>query len=539
MGINNLLPNLKSVTSCNVHVSKYARNKVAIDAYGWLHRGAHGCARGIAYKEDAALDQLVEYCINRCQKIMEAGVSVIMVFDGAKLPMKEGEESRRRRGREENFERAKQLEEEGNQTAAMKCYQKCVEICPTVASRLIQALRRQNIEFVVAPYEADAQMAFLARTGYVHAVISEDSDMIAYQCPRVLFKMSNEGYGEEIEYARLPECREVRLFDFTPQMVLEWCIFSGCDYLASVKNFGIKKAHGLMLRFRSFERVCRQLRMEGKDVPIGYEERFRRALLTFRHQRVFDIVTGALTHVEPIEGASDAMPEDISFLGPYMEPEEARGIAFGFVNPVSKERYEEQHVRPDVHRTVGGADTARGSEAFVGADRPGGTVGRPPVQQQQQQQHVSVGRIVEMMQRGGGGHVGSASIPIANNNKENSELPRSSGRGEVSQAPGPRRSPRRSADKAGGLRGDCTNAGTDRGAAAGPLHAGHAGQQEKKGKGKIYNFFTGAYDDGPGPTTGAFDCFTLSSRHRTGAILSKRQGAGPSDGEHTVVCNFC
>lgn len=38
---------------------------------------------------------------------------------------------------------------------------------------------------IVAPYEADAQMAFLAISGAVHAVITEDSDLLTYGCPRV------------------------------------------------------------------------------------------------------------------------------------------------------------------------------------------------------------------------------------------------------------------------------------------------------------------------------------------------------------------
>jgi exonuclease-1 len=41
----------------------------------------------------------------------------------------------------------------------------------------------------VAPYEADAQLAWLAKLdslmGGVSAVISEDSDLIAYGCPVV------------------------------------------------------------------------------------------------------------------------------------------------------------------------------------------------------------------------------------------------------------------------------------------------------------------------------------------------------------------
>lgn len=51
-----------------------------------------------------------------------------------------------------------------------------------------QALKSAEVEYIVAPYEADAQMAFLALNGQVHAVITEDSDLLAYGCPRVSLK---------------------------------------------------------------------------------------------------------------------------------------------------------------------------------------------------------------------------------------------------------------------------------------------------------------------------------------------------------------
>lgn len=41
------------------------------------------------------------------------------------------------------------------------------------------------MECIVAPYEADAQMAYLALTGDVDAVLTEDSDLLTYGCPVV------------------------------------------------------------------------------------------------------------------------------------------------------------------------------------------------------------------------------------------------------------------------------------------------------------------------------------------------------------------
>ena len=46
---------------------------------------------------------------------------------------------------------------------------------------------------MVAPYEADAQLAYLARIGLVDAVITEDSDLIAFGVREVLLKMDGTG----------------------------------------------------------------------------------------------------------------------------------------------------------------------------------------------------------------------------------------------------------------------------------------------------------------------------------------------------------
>lgn len=50
---------------------------------------------------------------------------------------------------------------------------------------LWKVLKQENLQYIVAPYEADAQMTFLAISGQVDAVITEDSDLIPFGCPRV------------------------------------------------------------------------------------------------------------------------------------------------------------------------------------------------------------------------------------------------------------------------------------------------------------------------------------------------------------------
>lgn len=51
---------------------------------------------------------------------------------------------------------------------------------------LSQAARALGVDCLVAPYEADAQLAYLNKAGIVQAVITEDSDLLAFGCKKVL-----------------------------------------------------------------------------------------------------------------------------------------------------------------------------------------------------------------------------------------------------------------------------------------------------------------------------------------------------------------
>lgn len=50
---------------------------------------------------------------------------------------------------------------------------------------LPQACRHVGVECIVAPYEADAQLAYLSREGIVDLVITEDSDLLVFGSKRV------------------------------------------------------------------------------------------------------------------------------------------------------------------------------------------------------------------------------------------------------------------------------------------------------------------------------------------------------------------
>lgn len=67
--------------------------------------------------------------------------------------------------------------------------------------------------------------------------------------------MDKFGQGLEFRYSKLEKNKELSLTGFTKQMLLEMCILSGCDYLQSLPGMGLKKAHALIKKFKSYDKV--------------------------------------------------------------------------------------------------------------------------------------------------------------------------------------------------------------------------------------------------------------------------------------------
>ncbi|KAG4999979.1 hypothetical protein JHK87_021051 [Glycine soja] len=282
MGIQGFLPLLKSIM-VPVHIKDLKGCSVAVDTYSWLHKGALSCSTELC--KGMPTTRHIEYCMHRVNLLRHFGVKPILVFDGGLLPMKSEQENKRARARKDNLARAVEHESDGNSAAAYECYQKAVDISPQIACELIQVLKQENLQYIVAPYEADAQMTFLAISGQVDAVITEDSDLIPFGCPRIIFKMDKFGQGVQFQYSMLQKNKELSFEGFNRQMLLEMCILSGCDYLQSLPGMGLKRAHASIKKFRSYDKVLKHLRYSGVSVPPFYEESFKKAIFTFQYQR--------------------------------------------------------------------------------------------------------------------------------------------------------------------------------------------------------------------------------------------------------------
>ncbi len=207
--------------------------------------------------------------------------------------------------------------------AAKKAGAHTSEIYMAVVTSLLKSLRERHIPFLVSPYEADGQLAFLSCSGLVDLIISEDSDFIGHGAKAVLYKYKEVyvPYGRLNEYK--PPNREATgvlirrsdlgaladqsfdLSNFTDSMLAVLCVAAGCDYCSSLRGIGIITARNAVKEAFLVNSVCETYATKPKlekvfeilfrqsygkmseDQKNSYIESFLAALVMFRHPVVF------------------------------------------------------------------------------------------------------------------------------------------------------------------------------------------------------------------------------------------------------------
>ncbi len=267
------------------------------------------------------------------------GVIPYMVFDGDYLPGKAATEDGRARRREECKSAGLELLKLGKVAQAHVELQKAIDITPEMAGQLIEDLKRAGVNYLVAPYEADAQLAYLERKGVISAIISEDSDLLVFGAKCLLTKLDQYGNCVEINRADFTACRDISLMGWSDAEFRRMAILSGCDYLPGVPKMGLKTAYRLVRKYKGIDRVIRAMLLESHlVVPDGYLEAFREAELTFLHQRVFCPLSSEIVFcTEPEPGVDE---DELLSIGAWVDADVAAGVARGNLHPTTKEPLE-------------------------------------------------------------------------------------------------------------------------------------------------------------------------------------------------------
>jgi len=184
------------------NIRQFANHALAIDASSWLYKAGYSIADTLVEAlEQASEDQLpaywqrshphiaralTNYMVKRCTELFQYAniAQITLVFDGkVRCPLKQDTNADRSSKRAANLARARLLRSQGRMAEASELYRTCVKVSFSLSMVVRQMILRQNhprVSCIVAPYEADAQLAKLCLAEICHAVVTEDSDLLVY-----------------------------------------------------------------------------------------------------------------------------------------------------------------------------------------------------------------------------------------------------------------------------------------------------------------------------------------------------------------------
>jgi len=131
-----------------------------------------------------------------------------------------------------------------------KLSKKCVEIKSFHIDELKKFFDMININYIhLKEYEADMVCSQLLKDGYADAVISNDMDLLAYNCPIVL-----RGLDFKSEFVLEYNVSAIRdNMELTDSQLTDLCIMMGCDY--SKRLFSHANCHDYHILLRQYDNI--------------------------------------------------------------------------------------------------------------------------------------------------------------------------------------------------------------------------------------------------------------------------------------------
>lgn len=266
-------------------VGQLSGKKVAIDGFVWMHKAVYS---GLELAYNPSGKKFVEYFMKNIKIFLKHNVKIVVVFDGDKLRIKNKEVEKRVYVKQQNMRKAEEIKGV-NIGRYLKKVIGTLDITHDMVKKVIEELDKEKIEYIVAPYEADAELAYLSKIGYVDYIVTEDSDLCAYNINKVLFKFDRD--KESFKMIRTSEIISKMFISY--DQFLEFCILCGCDFF-NLNGWGIKTAYKQIIKYDNF--LCIPQPDKSKKTREFYMAKY-----TFLNQNVYCPVERIMKHINNLD----------------------------------------------------------------------------------------------------------------------------------------------------------------------------------------------------------------------------------------------
>ncbi|KAG9202335.1 Elongation of fatty acids protein 2 [Epicoccum nigrum] len=214
----------------------------------------------------------------RTLRMVDNGIKPLYVFDGAPPKLKSGELAKRFQRKTEAQAGMEEAKETGTAEDVEKFSRRTVRVTREHNAECQQLLKLMGIPYIIAPTEAEAQCAVLAKGGKVYAAASEDMDTLTFNSPILLRHLTfSEQRKEPILEIHLDKVLEG--LNMEHKQFIDLCILLGCDYLDPIKGIGPSTALKMIREHNDLEGVVEHIKKGTKlTIPEDWPFADARAL---------------------------------------------------------------------------------------------------------------------------------------------------------------------------------------------------------------------------------------------------------------------
>ena len=288
-----------------IHISEYSFQKVAIDISLYMHKYKAVCG-----------DRWLSAFINLIASLRRNEIHCVFIFDGGAPAEKMGEQAKRRDTREKLDNKLYDLEEaleDYNKTGVVaKCLSdlysgsrspkrllgnrengvdmgwvekkiaqkrgQLYDVSPQDFEDAKELFRILQVPFYTAPGEAEKMCSAMCISGFVSAVLSEDTDVMAYGAPIFLTKIdTSSDTCVKIKHNHLLEALSLNITNF-----LDLCIMCGTDYNSNIPKIGSKTAYKQVIQHGSIDEIGLKTNL---DISILNHIRVRQLFTDFSSEK--------------------------------------------------------------------------------------------------------------------------------------------------------------------------------------------------------------------------------------------------------------
>jgi flap endonuclease-1 len=203
----------------------------------------------------------------RTIKLMENNIKLVFVFDG-KAPDLKNKERERRKALKDDAQRKYDLAVEQGDIELMRKYAtRTTKLTTEMINEAKELLNALGLPIIQAPSEGEAQAAYMAKKGDVYGLISQDTDGLLFESPRLIKNLSISArkkkgatyVANEPEIIDLSKNLNELGIDIDQLIIIS--ILCGTDFnIGGVKGIGPKNALKLVKKFgKDFDTLFSEL----------------------------------------------------------------------------------------------------------------------------------------------------------------------------------------------------------------------------------------------------------------------------------------